>query len=1200
MLSALTTYVIAGALLAQTPGVESTQATGATKTIATAQAHVEAQSGGASVSWREHVVAGTVMKVPVVSLRAAGSDGATPMMSPKAQAFRTQRRTALTSALRAAGLNDAQITERLDAPVHVNREPYKYAGPGWIKHPLTPEQQIQKYGTLVMPAAHGGEESQPDRFTTAQRATLANLGDTQRQQAAHGFGPRDVCSDILNGRIPPPIKFTPLGPAPLAGLDIEGDTKSEDENEFWSRMPASGRVISIACDPSIVNNVMIGTSGGGIWRTTNAQNGKQPGWTNVSDSELPFIDSSTGKPFKSDTFGLSTFGEVEYAPSDSNIVYAADGSYLDFIEGTSVFRSNDGGTTWYSVAFVITSGTTASQILVDPADPNHIYIGAASSDGSNSGNLYEAVLDNVVISGVNVPYIKEFTQLPAPDGVRSGFPGVTGLEWMQFDGKLRPAVALDGTGVYVWYEEIGLLFPITRAVGPDFRRVMLDATPDGRILLAAGVGSGGNLVGALRLVAPDFIPESLPFGTVNETGDFGLPNMLSVYGSYTGFVAIDPDPANSTHNRAFFGGVSPHLADAGLVATSTFRAVIDNSVSPKTPTWYDMSRANAVPTSVVADVDADKIERSVHPYQNAAAFDRSGNMWIAHNGGVCMVEANKLGVTNKPEFIDKNGVGLRPARNPVTTPGPLNIATAISSTFNWFAANRVITGLQGSGVGEIDGIIQADPDAPVGGVPQFKAVTGDNDVKADTSADPPEIQGRALGGDAGVALYDLRTRLGSVSGDRQPQAYMSSVVGSLRVFRRNYERTLVHQGDTSGTGTDPDLIVEAGTISPMSGSWSSDRRDNYPPMRAVKLDQSEFNQTGDDPLNPKFDTFFSGLMVATTRLWMIADPAQNWSASFNPTAPLGGLHARWKSVLSLASQLSETDGRRLLQGRVTSIGFAKPDDLRVLWFTANTGRLIRATPDRKDDGSGVPANEIKLDATTRLPTFVQSNLKKVYPPATEARAPGRAADVVVNPNDPNEVYVCFGMSTDVLNADNTVRVARVARVKFTPADPNDPMSVDQTIVTPISCNLFGVPSLKSGLTPTAIAASWGSGGNTLFVGTKSGMYVTQDDGVTWRVADPGLPQGIVRDIQLDSLLSNANAGKVLVSFEGRGVWIANNTIPPSCIADFNGDGFLTPDDFDAFADAFNATCQFADLNKDDQFTFDDVDIFVQSFEGGCE
>jgi hypothetical protein len=411
---------------------------------------------------------------------------------------------------------------------------------------------------------------------------------------------------------------------------------------------------------------------------------------------------------------------------------------------------------------------------------------------------------------------------------------------------------------------------------------------------------------------------------------------------------------------------------------------------------------------------------------------------------------------------------------------------------------------------------------------------------------------------------------------------------------------LVHQGDSSGTGTDPDLTVEAGTISPMSGSWASDRRDNYPPMRAVKLDQSGFNQTGDDPLNPKFDTFFSGLMVATTRLWMIADPAQNWSASFNPTAPLGGVHARWKSVLSLASQLSETDGRRLLQGRVTSIGFAKPDDLRVLWFTANTGRLIRATPDRKDDGSGAVSNEINIDPATRLPTFVQSNLKKVYPPAIEARAPGRAADVVVNPNNPNEVYVCFGMSDDVQNADNTVRVARVARVKFIPADPNDPMSVDQTVVTPISCNLFGLPKLPEGQTPTSIAASWGSGGNTLFVGTKSGLWVTQDDGVNWRRPDPGLPEGIVRDIQLDSLPSNANAGKLLVSFEGRGVWIASNTIPPSCIGDFNGDGFLTPDDFDKYFEAFNANCQIADLNKDDQLTFDDVDIFVQSFEAGCE
>jgi hypothetical protein len=54
-----------------------------------------------------------------------------------------------------------------------------------------------------------------------------------------------------------------------------------------------------------------------------------------------------------------------------------------------------------------------------------------------------------------------------------------------------------------------------------------------------------------------------------------------------------------------------------------------------------------------------------------------------------------------------------------------------------------------------------------------------------------------------------------------------------------------------------------------------------------------------------------------------------------------------------------------------------------------------------------------------------------------------------------------------------------------------------------------------------------------------------------------------------------------------------------CTADFDFDGFLTFEDFDAFVGAFEAGSASADFNSDGFLTFEDFDAFVSSFEAGC-
>ncbi len=56
---------------------------------------------------------------------------------------------------------------------------------------------------------------------------------------------------------------------------------------------------------------------------------------------------------------------------------------------------------------------------------------------------------------------------------------------------------------------------------------------------------------------------------------------------------------------------------------------------------------------------------------------------------------------------------------------------------------------------------------------------------------------------------------------------------------------------------------------------------------------------------------------------------------------------------------------------------------------------------------------------------------------------------------------------------------------------------------------------------------------------------------------------------------------------------------PECASDFDGNGFVTGDDFDAFVNEFVAGTDDADFDGNGFVTGDDYDAFVIAFEGGC-
>ncbi len=117
-----------------------------------------------------------------------------------------------------------------------------------------------------------------------------------------------------------------------------------------------GRSTAVAGVPGAVHTFLMGTTGGGVWKTDDA--GMH--WKNISDGH----------------FGGS-IGSVAVAPSDANVIYVGTGS--DDIRGNTstgrgAWRSTDGGKTWSFIGLAETG--QIGRIQVHPNDPDLVYAAA--------------------------------------------------------------------------------------------------------------------------------------------------------------------------------------------------------------------------------------------------------------------------------------------------------------------------------------------------------------------------------------------------------------------------------------------------------------------------------------------------------------------------------------------------------------------------------------------------------------------------------------------------------------------------------------------------------------------------------------------------------------------------------------------------------------------------------------------------------
>ena len=121
----------------------------------------------------------------------------------------------------------------------------------------------------------------------------------------------------------------------------------------------SGRVTSLAVDPTDRDIIYAGTASGGLWRSPSS--------------------GATWEPLFDDQDILS-IGSVAVAPSNPDVLWAGTGEgnpRNSHTSGRGIYRSIDGGSTWRMMGLEDTR--TIHRIRIHPTDPKTVFVAAMGS-----------------------------------------------------------------------------------------------------------------------------------------------------------------------------------------------------------------------------------------------------------------------------------------------------------------------------------------------------------------------------------------------------------------------------------------------------------------------------------------------------------------------------------------------------------------------------------------------------------------------------------------------------------------------------------------------------------------------------------------------------------------------------------------------------------------------------------------------------
>lgn len=121
-------------------------------------------------------------------------------------------------------------------------------------------------------------------------------------------------------------------------LFYELDAQGKWDEKYYKSMQwrlvgpfRGGRSCAVAGIESKPNEYLMGSTGGGVWKSTNAGSS----WKNISDG-----------------FFGGSIGAIEVAPADPNVIYVGEGEETirgNMSSGHGIWKSEDGGKAWYKI-----------------------------------------------------------------------------------------------------------------------------------------------------------------------------------------------------------------------------------------------------------------------------------------------------------------------------------------------------------------------------------------------------------------------------------------------------------------------------------------------------------------------------------------------------------------------------------------------------------------------------------------------------------------------------------------------------------------------------------------------------------------------------------------------------------------------------------------------------------------------------------
>lgn len=299
-------------------------------------------------------------------------------------------------------------------------------------------------------------------------------------------------------------RWIPVGPAP------------EDASAIGLGGGVSGRVWAIAISPNFDGKgtaaMYLGTSGGGIWRSTDFQT-PAPTWT-------PLLDHFPGSFPLTRVRGLSNIGALAVDPNHPSVIYAGSGDPDDRGPngyGQGMIKSSDGGATWQLLNVLANPFSPGfCRIFVDPTDGsgNTVYAAGGFGPGSPLRGIFKSVnagaswtqiemgipidvavhdLDFTVGGNGKLTLLAGLTDAaginPAANGIWQSTNG--GASWTQM--AIEPLTDL-GSGKNDQQSAIGLI------------KIAADRTPGTPFSAFAAISNGNTLMNVFKLVNGTWVP----------------------------------------------------------------------------------------------------------------------------------------------------------------------------------------------------------------------------------------------------------------------------------------------------------------------------------------------------------------------------------------------------------------------------------------------------------------------------------------------------------------------------------------------------------------------------------------------------------------------------------------------------------------------------------------------------------------------